>query len=157
MKTPKVFSLFLFLSLLLAGCSDNPRADSESRLKKVLLLNATFVNDNDLNYPDLSSAAAAKASLATTLANVKARDEGNDKKLGWSDDIFIDALSGQPFTPNANLSKISAAKIEMPMNVIAFYAPVPNGDERLVGYADGHIDWVKEAEWPIKKIGGQVP
>lgn len=149
--TRTFYALALLAPLMLAGCS-NSNATAESNMKRLGLLVVTYVSEHNLTYPDFSTADSIKTDL-TPLLTKKQTDEPDGS---WSDAIFTDPASGQPFTPNANLARIDAGKVDNVMNVITFYAPDPSGDKRLVGYADGHIEWIDESQWPIKKMGGMV-
>lgn len=155
MKTAKpLFLLALALLFCALGCSrPDPKAEAETRMKRVLLLLVSTVSDSkELIYPDLSTPDAAKTSLAAALAKEKTSDGRED----WDATLFVHPGSNSPFIPNASLSNLPAFKVETPANVVAFYAPQPDGAQRLAGYADGHIEWVDEANWPLKKNAGGV-
>ena len=156
MKLPnigKVLAVLLLGTIILVGCGGNKKSEAESRMKNLgLLLVITVSDSKEIKYPDMSSPEVVKAALQPALA----KEKTNDGRENWDDSIFIHPSSGQPFTPNPSLSNLGMDKIDMPANVIAFYAPEPDGDERLVGYSDGHTEWVKESDWTIKKMSGYV-
>lgn len=142
----------LLALVLLTGCADHA-AQSELRLKRLLLLNLTYSNTHDLTYPNLSTPDTIKVDLSPLV--IEKQKAEPDK--GWDADIFIDDTSGQAFIPNANMAKIYAGKVDSPWSTIAAYAPQPHNGKRLVGYMDGHVTWVDELEWPAVKAKGLAP
>lgn len=150
--TNLLLSILLLSAVLVTGCggaNDNSKTQAQTRMKQLglLLLNNAFSEGGGF-YPDMSSPQVAQASLQSASAK-----KGRSAKE-WDDTIFIHPSSGQPFIPNAKLSNMSIASNNTTVEVIAFYAPEPDGDERLVCYLDGHVEWVKEEQWPLRKTAG---
>jgi hypothetical protein len=150
-KVGRLLAVLLLIVITMVGCAGrDQKAEAKSRMTKLMLLMMITTEKNKDAYPDMSSPEVVKTAFQPALAFEKT----NDGREDWDDTLFIHPSSGQPFVPNANLSNLSLHKIDMPANVIAFYAPEPDGGERLVGYADGRTEWVKEDEWSIKKMAG---
>ena len=67
-------------------------------------------------------------------------------------------LLGEPYQPNPGLAGLPILQIAKPAETVAFYEMRPTADgTRGVAFVDGHVQRIREAEWPRLREASRIP
>lgn len=119
----------------------NLNDSSNSNLKQLMLGVMQYAQDYDEKFPPMQSMYVLKKAVYPYVK---------------SEQIFLQPSNKKFYVPNAALSKMSMARLQLPAKFAAIYeADFGSDGKRGVGFADGHVKRVTPAEWAqIKKDSG---
>jgi len=116
---------------------------SEGNLKSLALGLMQYCQDYDEAMPPMTDAASAQRLLQPYVSSAS---------------LWVDPRTGQAYGINPSLAGRTLGSIVSPAQTAAFYetSPRPNG-VRAVAFADGHVDLVRETQWPQVKQASGIP
>jgi prepilin-type processing-associated H-X9-DG protein len=62
-----------------------------------------------------------------------------------------------PYAVNPSLSRKLLGKIGVPAEMVTIYEPIAGQSYRIVGFADGHVKAIPEAQWPALREKSGIP
>lgn len=115
---------------------------SISNVRSLVLSIAFYWNEHDEMLPPMANIDELHGAMLIYIA---------------ADQIWTSPLTGSPYAVNPNLSNKKMSDDFPRATTIAVYEPTSTHGRRVVGFLDGHVLVITDAEWPAVKTASGLP